>query len=157
MKINFRKSKLHVGKGLRWDTRSSYGDRRIDKWSCFTDLGYLLVWTHPSNLEVLNFSSIEMTFFSLRLLIVNNINGLKKVRGHRGLEQILDELVDLYWDIFPRNEAVCVGIMLTYSLPLWHDRLLKSASYLVSGVIIVYLIFKLFQRKLSSDQQGFIC
>ena len=69
-------------------------------------------------MEVLNVSSKEMTFFSLRVLIVNNINGLKKVRGHRGLEQILDELVDLYWDIFPRNEAVCVGIMLTYSLPL---------------------------------------
>ena len=45
---------------------------------------------------------------------MNNINGLKKVRGHRGLEQILDELVDLYWDIFPRNEAICIGIMLAY-------------------------------------------
>ena len=58
-------------------------------------------------------------FFSLRLLIVNNINGLKKVRGHRGLEQILNELVEMYWDIFPRNEAICVGIMLTRSSLLY--------------------------------------
>ena len=51
----------------------------------------------------------------MRLLIVNNINGLKKVRGHRGLEQILDELIEMYWDIFPRNEAICVGMMSTLS------------------------------------------
>lgn len=109
---NFRKSKLHAREGLRWDTRSSYGDRRIDKWSCFTDLGHLLVGNY-SNIHLFN------EFFSLRLLIVNNINGLKKVRGHRGLEQILNELVEMYWDIFPRNEAICVGIMLTRSSLLY--------------------------------------
>lgn len=53
--------------------------------------------------------------YCLRLLIVNNITGLKKVRNHRGLDVLLSELEDMDWDIFPRNEALCVACMLGFN------------------------------------------
>ena len=39
---------------------------------------------------------------------------MTKCQGHRGLDQILREIEDLDWDIFPCNESIRISLLLGF-------------------------------------------
>ena len=47
-------------------------------------------------------------------MIVNNVPAMKKCMNHRGLDQILKELEELDWTLFPCNEAIRVALLLGF-------------------------------------------
>lgn len=47
-------------------------------------------------------------------MIVNNVPAMKKCMNHRGLDQVLREIEELEWDLFPCNEAIRVALLLGF-------------------------------------------
>ena len=70
-------------------------------------MGYLLV-------RFRTWVFVGVILFSLRLLLVNNVRAMTKCQGHRGLDQILREIEDLDWDIFPCNESIRISLLLGF-------------------------------------------